>query len=87
MKRQIPKHQRTIFAYESSENSLKQALVGIDSVDDISVIIGPEGGFSEEEAEEIVKAGAMQVSLGTRILRAETAAIALLAIVSYEAGC
>jgi 16S rRNA (uracil1498-N3)-methyltransferase len=46
----------------------------------LALVIGPEGGFSEEEIEEAVRLGAKVASLGTRRLRAETAAIAALAI-------
>lgn len=41
----------------------------------VLVLIGPEGGFSKEEAKEAVNAGFIPVSLGKRILRAETAAL------------
>lgn len=40
-----------------------------------TVVIGPEGGFAPEEAETLLQAGFVSVSLGRRILRAETAAI------------
>lgn len=82
---QISRHQKAIFAYEASDGDLKEALK--DLKDDVCVIIGPEGGFSCNEADRIVDAGADSVSLGARILRAETAAIALLAITAYEMGC
>jgi len=49
-------------------------------------IVGPEGGFSEEEIELAVKASFNPVSVGERILRAETAAISLVAVVQYEWG-
>ena len=81
----ITKHDKVLFAYEASEGSLKEALSCTN--DDVALIIGPEGGFTQAEAERIIELGAHSVSLGTRILRAETAAIALCAIVSYEAGC
>ncbi len=41
----------------------------------IAVFIGPEGGFAEEEIEDAVKAGVQPVTLGSRILRSETAAM------------
>lgn len=44
------------------------------------VLIGPEGGWAEEEASAARKAGFLPVSLGPRILRAETAAVAVLAV-------
>jgi 16S rRNA (uracil1498-N3)-methyltransferase len=53
---------------------------------DIAAIIGPEGGFVDEEIELVREAGFEPRSLGPRILRAETAAIAASAILLREAG-
>jgi len=50
----------------------------------IAVFIGPEGGFSAEEAELAGKSGAKLVTLGKRILRTETAAPAVLAMLVYR---
>ncbi|HTA39185.1 MAG TPA: RsmE family RNA methyltransferase, partial [Candidatus Acidoferrales bacterium] len=50
------------------------------------VIVGPEGGFSAEEAELGRAAGARLVSLGERILRSETAGLAMLAILDYASS-
>jgi 16S rRNA (uracil1498-N3)-methyltransferase len=50
------------------------------------LIIGPEGGFSEDEVDEAVNHGASSVTLGPRILRTETAGLAVLAILMYEFG-
>ena len=49
-------------------------------------IVGPEGGFSQKEAAMAKDIGFIPVSLGRRILRAETAAITLVAVVQYEWG-
>jgi len=49
-------------------------------------MVGPEGGFSKEEIDMAREAGFRPVSIGRRILRAETAAITLVAIVQYEWG-
>lgn len=49
-------------------------------------MVGPEGGFSAGEVDAATQAGFIPVSLGRRILRAETAAITLVAIVQYEWG-
>ena len=43
----------------------------------LSIYVGPEGGFTNEEIEFALKQGANPISLGPRILRTETAAIAL----------
>lgn len=53
---------------------------------DFSVFIGPEGGITEEEHRLLTEAGAKSVTLGKRILRAETAAIATVSAVFYETG-
>jgi 16S rRNA (uracil1498-N3)-methyltransferase len=50
------------------------------------VIVGPEGGFSHEEADAAIAAGAHAVSLGSRILRTETAPLVLLTAILYEGG-
>ena len=50
----------------------------------IGIFIGPEGGFDESEAELAKSNGIKLAGLGERILRTETAAIAVLAIVIYE---
>jgi len=52
----------------------------------ISVFIGPEGGFEKEEISKASAMGIKPVSLGPRILRTETAGAAVLAIIMYELG-
>jgi 16S rRNA (uracil1498-N3)-methyltransferase len=49
-------------------------------------MVGPEGGFSIKEVEAARDAGFVPVSLGHRILRSETAAITMVAVVQYEWG-
>lgn len=56
------------------------------SIREFAGIIGPEGGFTENEIDNFRDAGFIPVSLGARILRAETAAIAIAVIVQYELG-
>lgn len=52
----------------------------------ILVVVGPEGGFSEREADEASAAGAKVAGLGKRILRAETAGMTALSCILYESG-
>ena len=52
----------------------------------VSLFIGPEGGFSDEEIEMAEAEGAVVFGLGPRVLRAETAAVASVALVQYELG-
>jgi 16S rRNA (uracil1498-N3)-methyltransferase len=50
------------------------------------LVIGPEGGFSAGEIELARQAGFLSVSLGKRVLRVETASLAVLAVLQYEKG-
>ncbi len=50
------------------------------------IVVGSEGGFTEEEFRSAKEKGFCGISLGKRVLRAETAAIALLAVVMEKAG-
>lgn len=51
-----------------------------------AIVVGSEGGFAAEEFERAKECGFKGITLGKRILRAETAAIALASVVSFEAG-
>ncbi|MGE4579999.1 MAG: 16S rRNA (uracil(1498)-N(3))-methyltransferase [Desulfuromonadales bacterium] len=52
----------------------------------VSLLVGPEGGFSPEEVAEVRDLGFLPVSIGPRILRTETAAILGAALVQYAVG-
>ena len=52
----------------------------------ISVLVGPEGGFSDAEMEQVRTAGLTPVSLGPRVLRTETAGSAAIAVLQAIAG-
>ena len=80
-----------LVAYEDEdERTLKQTLndfkCGRDQASEIAVLIGPEGGFEKEEVDLILKSNenAYAVTLGKRILRTETAGMALLAMLMYD---
>ena len=51
-----------------------------------AIVVGSEGGFSREEAENAHSLGYKHVTLGKRILRAETAAVALTSVVMFSLG-
>ncbi|MCD6582662.1 MAG: 16S rRNA (uracil(1498)-N(3))-methyltransferase [Desulfuromusa sp.] len=52
----------------------------------IAVVVGPEGGISQQEADQAKAEGYQAVSLGPRILRTETAGLAIMAILQYLYG-
>jgi len=71
----------------------KESLLGLGQVreekvrlDSLLLMVGPEGGFSSEEAAEAMRHGFRSVRLGRRILRTETAALASLSIVQFLWG-
>jgi 16S rRNA (uracil1498-N3)-methyltransferase len=76
-----------VIPWEKEEaKSLKEVLRDSGPCSSFAGMIGPEGGFSSSEIEKARDAGFIPVSLGKRILRAETAAITLVALVQYELG-
>ena len=79
-----------IIAYECEDRlSLKAALKAAEAaggIKELLLIIGPEGGISEGELELAQQAGAVPVSLGRRILRAETAGLVAISAIFYETG-
>ena len=76
-----------LFCWEGeNKENLRQALALKSGARQACVLIGPEGGFSEKEAEEAASAGFQSVSLGGRILRTETAAIVVIGLIPYELG-
>lgn len=83
----IPQYDLPLLAWEGSDAlPLRDVLRDRECPGSAIVIIGPEGGFTPREAESAREAGAVPVSLGRRILRCETAAIAACAILMSEYG-
>lgn len=79
---EINKYENVVFAYEKSDDrKIKEKKLD----KKIAVVIGPEGGFSEEEYKDISKFG-KSVTLGKRILRAETAAIVATTLILESKG-
>lgn len=77
---------KTILWEQEEGRDLKRLLRSCSPVKRFLGVIGPEGGFEGEEVREAEKVGFVPVSLGGGVLRAETAAITLAAIVQYEWG-
>ena len=76
-----------LIAYEEEkDNAIKKILNKVPKKENlkIAIIIGPEGGITKEEIKELSNENVKTVSLGKRILRTETAPIALASIIMYE---
>lgn len=71
--------QQVIFADPRAQLTLSEAFTGEPT--SLTVMTGPEGGFSAEELESFAQAGFSGVRLGARILRAETAPVALVSAI------
>lgn len=70
-------------AYEKDANQVDSIFSSFKKGKSISILIGPEGGFSEQEINYLTNKGFIRTSLGKRILRAETAAIYALSVLGY----
>lgn len=80
-------HTLKLFFWEEAQVSFKEIEnLKTKGLTDIFLMIGPEGGFTREEAEMAKEAGFLVAGLGTRILRAETAPLAALSIVQFMFG-
>lgn len=76
-----------VVAYEESakqgeRSSFSQALASL--TQSITIVTGPEGGFSEQEIARMNDMGFTCVGLGSRILRSETAPLYMLSVIGYE---
>ena len=68
------------YEHEDGMEGSRQELSRVAPGQDIAVFIGPEGGFDEAEISLALKKGVRPVSLGKRILRTETAGLAMLSV-------
>jgi len=74
-----------LVCHEKSDVSLKDTLNSIKDKKKLAVVIGPEGGLEDIEVNKILQSSnAKDISLGERILRAETASLNILSIIGYE---
>ncbi|KYG92326.1 16S rRNA (uracil(1498)-N(3))-methyltransferase [Metasolibacillus sp. FSL H7-0170] len=87
----IPKYDAVFIADEEDAKQLQRTKfadklkkVYDNKLESILCIFGPEGGISRQESASLLKAGAETMSLGPRILRAETAPLYALSAISYE---
>lgn len=72
-----------IMLYEKGDLSFRQAIAKYQNPSKVAVMVGPEGGWSEEEVNKAVLNGFIPCSLGGRILRTETASVVACALVLF----
>ena len=89
---QLKEMDLVLVPYENAENfgiktlmrKLREENKDLSNIHNIGIVIGPEGGFEEEEITKLSDAGAYIVTLGRRILRTETAGFTATALIQYE---
>ena len=75
-----------VILWEKEPTPLRDVIEEIDPKGEITLLIGPEGGFSEEEVSTAQGSGFLVAGLGQRILRAETASLSVLSILQHRFG-
>lgn len=79
------KYDIVVLPYEKeNKQNLKQLLEKNKNVKNVAIVIGPEGGFSDNDLALLNISNVHSVTLGSRILRTETAGIAVLSMLLYE---
>lgn len=76
------KSESNFIAYERV-SKYEKWFTDIKAINDISIVIGPEGGISHQEVEKLEKKEFKTISLGSTILRAETAPLYFLSVINY----
>lgn len=80
----VKEHDLNLVLYENEKDLDIKTVLQRENFKSISIVIGPEGGFEPSEIDNFIKNNFEIVSLGKRILRAETAPIAALSAIMYE---
>jgi 16S rRNA (uracil1498-N3)-methyltransferase len=75
-----------LIPYENADdiNKTKEIIQGIKGGQSVGIFIGPEGGFEEKEIGQALEAGVLPITLGRRILRTETAGLAILSMIMLQ---
>lgn len=83
----LSEYDLVLVPYEGEKvKGIREVLEGHPDAKSICVLIGPEGGISEDEIETALAAGAIPVTLGPRIMRTETAGLVAATCILYQYG-
>jgi 16S rRNA (uracil1498-N3)-methyltransferase len=81
------RHDVKLLLWEGEQTTRLRAAFGAQTGPaSVAIVVGPEGGLSAEEVEQAMEAGFVPVTLGERILRTETAGLAMLSILQFHWG-
>lgn len=78
----MKRHERLLMPYENGGKAFQAPIVARD----VALLVGPEGGIAPEEARAVLEAGGCAVTLGSRILRTETAGLVALTLTPHCTG-
>jgi 16S rRNA (uracil1498-N3)-methyltransferase len=81
---QLEAERKIVLAESERESALSEVIRSDENLHSLALAVGPEGGWTDDELEAFAAAGWIPASLGETVLRAETAAIAALAITRTE---
>ncbi|MDR0885772.1 MAG: 16S rRNA (uracil(1498)-N(3))-methyltransferase [Clostridiales Family XIII bacterium] len=77
-------YELNLLCYEDEHKTTLRSVLQEGKADSIAVWIGPEGGFSDAEVQQLESSGCRSVSLGRSILRTQTASTVALSMIAYE---
>lgn len=81
------RHTVKLLLWEGEQTTkLRETLDAYQSPKTVAIVVGPEGGLSTKEVEQAIACGFTPISLGRRILRTETAGLAMLSILQFYWG-
>ena len=75
---------KLLLTVNEKTKNIKKVLKEFQNYDTIIIVVGPEGGFTPKEEEQLMKNGYISTSLGGRVLRSETAGMVALSMINYE---
>ena len=80
----VPYENAEGFGIKTLINNLRKDNINLRDIKTVGILVGPEGGFEEEEVVKLKDKGAHIITLGKRILRTETAGFVAASLIQYE---
>ena len=75
---------KIMLSVNENKKSIKNVLQENSNCDILIIVVGPEGGFTKDEEKILQENGFISTTLGNRVLRTETASLAILSMINYE---
>ena len=75
---------KILLSVNEHTKSIKKVLNNSKKYDKLIIVVGPEGGFTDNEEKVLIENGYMRTSIGNRVLRTETAGLVTISMINYE---